>query len=258
MITFAPIRTRRLDVRLRELTIGDEIALCHVPPAAHEKAMSEFLARCVERAETPSKRHVADPRAWTVQERTLVLSHYCTHVRDDGPDYSVTETSRLSDYLDMAIDPADPSTFEACEDNWALQPLTGAAAETLETLQLEAEYPGREHWMIGVMAAQLVRPGKDEPPDAIGEPSGYTDWVRQRIAHLQAMPASEMDRLYAGYRAALEKDCQFFRIWFDQEGVIVLPKLGLVVEGGGAVVPPARFLVDACIGDLAISVTGKS
>lgn len=39
MIVFSPLSTRRLDVTLHELGIGDEIALCYLPEKAHEKAL---------------------------------------------------------------------------------------------------------------------------------------------------------------------------------------------------------------------------
>lgn len=252
MISFSPIHARRLQVRLRELTIGDEIALCHLPEESHEKALTEFLLRAVESAGTPSARHVADPRAWTISERLMVLAHYCSHTRDDGPDYTVTEASKLSDYLDFARDlPAQPATFEAIEDKWVLQPLTGAMAEAIETLQIDSDLKGREHWMIGFMAAQLLREG-ETCPDPAAESTEYIDWLASRMTVIKGLPASSMQSLYVAYRAAQEHDTQFFRIWFDESGIIVLPK-----EAGDAV-PPARFLVLAGISELALSLTGKS
>ncbi|HEY0662787.1 MAG TPA: hypothetical protein VGD21_15870 [Lysobacter sp.] len=237
---------------MRELSIGDEIALCHLPPTAHEKALSEFLERAVESAGTPSARHVADPRAWTVSERLLALAHYCIHTRDDAPDYAVTDVSKLSDYLDAARDlPATGATFSAIDDEWELRPLTGAAAEAIEALQFESTLKGREHWLMGFMAAQLARKG-EETPDSVADGADYVTWLDNRIGVMRSLPSSGFDQLYAGYRAALEKDTQFFRIWFDEQGVIVFPK------EAGAATPPARFLVHSCIGELALSISGKS
>jgi hypothetical protein len=252
MIAISPLRTRRLDVLLRELSIGDEIALCHLPEGAHEKAITEFLARAVESASAPSERHVTNPRAWSVGERLLGLAHYCAHTRDDKPDYAVTESSKLSDYLDIGMDaPATPSKFELHGDRWVLAPLTGAALEALEAMQAESPDSGREHWIVGAMAAQLLREG-EETPDPVAYFSDYMDWLRSRMETMRALPSSAFELMYARYYAATQSDTQFFRIWFDEQGVIVLPK------EAGAATPPARFLVLSSLGTVALSLAGKA
>jgi hypothetical protein len=258
MIVFSPLRTRRLEVRLKELQIGEEIELCHLPETAHEKALTEFLLRAVASADTPAARHVADPRAWTVGERLFALAHYCVHVRDDKPDYAVTNTSKLSDYLDTTKDfPATLAAFNVLDDKWVLHPLTGAAAEAIETLQVGTDPErGREHWIFGGMAAQLLRENETYPNPITQNPE-YLDWLTGRMATLRALPSSSFDMLYAGCRHAMEKSTNYFRFWFDDQGVIVLP-MQTDLKEAGAIVSPARFLVFSAIGDLALSLTGKA
>jgi hypothetical protein len=252
MITFAPLRSRRLDVRMKELSIGDEIALCALPELAHEKSMTEFLERVVASADAPSALHVSNPRAWSVGERLLALAHYCIHTREDGPDYAITTTSNLSEYLDTGKDfPIEPATFDALGDKWQLLPLTGAAAEVLESLQPESNLKGPVYWMIGAMSAQLVREN-ETAPDPVAEEAAYIEWLKARMVVFSAFPSSSFDVLYANYREAVERDMHFFSIWFDAEGIIVLPK------EAGAIAPPARFLVSATIGAVALAVTGKA
>lgn len=258
MIRFEPLRTARLDVRLRELSFGDEIALCQTNETAHEATMSEFLRRCVEYAGVPSPRHVADSRAWTVGERLFALAHYCVHTREDRPDYAVTDTSALSDYLDVARDLPEPSSFEEAGDTWTLHPLTGAMAEAIESLNGSTGLSGVVHWMTSAMAAQLLRPSDHEHgvPDSVSDPRGYMKWLAGRITVMASLPASTFDRMYAQFRVALDRDAQFFRVWFDHEGVIVLPRLQ--PNGAQAATPAARFLVRSVVGELALGVTGKS
>jgi hypothetical protein len=252
MIAFSPLRTRRLDVQLHELSIGDEIALCQVPENAHEKSMTEFLTRAVELARTPTERHIANPRAWSVSERLMVLAQYCIHVRDDGPDYAVTQVSRLSDYLDASKDaPHQIATFEALDDRWELRPLSGAAVEALEAMQHQIDLKGRLFWIIGAMAAQLLRVG-EVIPDPLADFPAYCDWLEKRVEIVRALPSSSFETLYAQFFNAMQEGVQFFRIWFDKEGVIVLPR------EAGAITPPARFLVHACLGTLALSLAGKA
>jgi hypothetical protein len=251
MIVFAPLATRRLDVTLQELGIGDEIALCYLPEKAHEKALTAFLQYAVKEARAPSPKHVADPRAWTVAERLLVLAHYTTHTASDGPNYAVTESGKLLDYLDMSRDPASAlPTFSACGDEWIVHPLIGAQAEALETLQLETDLNGHSFWLMGMLAAQLKRPG-EESPDPVANPTEYLDWLRTRMSVIRALPGSVTSELFDKYREAQAQAMQFFRVWFDDEGIIVLPK-----EAGDPL-SPARFLVLACLSELALSLTGK-
>ena len=105
---------------------------------------------------------------------------------------------------------------------------------------------------MGFMAAQLLREGEAPYPDPVAESAAYIDWLTFRMKVIHALPASAMQQLYANYRAALENDTQFFRIWFDEQGVIVLPK------EAGALTPPARFLVHSSFSELALALTGPS
>ncbi|MFM0608685.1 hypothetical protein PQR05_29565 [Paraburkholderia sediminicola] len=251
MIVIAPLRTARLEVRLRELSIGDEIALCHMLDGQHEKALSEFLRRAVEHAEALSERHVTDPRAWTIGERYLALAHYNLHAREDGPDYPITESTKLSDYLDRARESHEPIMFEALDDNWVFRPATGAALEALETMQIGAAITGRTFWLFGLMAMQLLRAG-EEMPDPVSENADYTTWLARRIDIMRALPGSDMEKLYAPFREANEQATLFFRVWFDDEGVIVMPK------EAQAATPAARFLVHSGFSELALALSGKS
>src|SRR5262245_7316563 len=104
MITFSKIRTRRLAVTLREMTIGDTIYLCKLPPDLNEAGTTETLKRIVEPDAQPRGGQVTDPLFWTVQERALCIAHYLAHTQEDGnPDFAVGD-GKYSDYL---LDGAD-------------------------------------------------------------------------------------------------------------------------------------------------------
>jgi hypothetical protein len=252
MIVIDALRTARLEVRLRELSMGDEIELCYLPDGSHEKALSEFLRLAVDRADTPSDRHVADPRAWTVGERYLALAHYNRAVREDGPNYAVTESTKLGDYLIRDRDVIEPVRFEAIGDKWEFRPATGAALEALEDMRFGSPLRPRVMWLLGLMAIQLRRGTDDERPDPIAGVEDYSAWLAKRMAVIRGLPASDSEALWFQYRLACEQGAQFFRLWYDDEGVIVMPK-----EAGG-VLPPARFLVHAGFTELALEITGKS
>jgi hypothetical protein len=69
---------------------------------------------------------------------------------------------------------------------------------------------------------------------------------------MRALPASAAENLYREHAAAQEQAAQFFRVWVDAEGVIVMPK-----DAGGGL-PPARFRIHAGFSQMALALTGKS
>jgi hypothetical protein len=250
MIAIDVLRTARLEVRMSELPIGDEVELCYLPDGSYEKNLSEFLRRAIKSAEAVSERHITDPRAWSVGERYLALAHYNRAVREDGPNYQVTESTKLGDYLIRDRDPQEPVTFEANDDTWTFTPATGAALEALEELRFSCATTGLALWLFGLMAIQLSRPG-EERPDPIGDGEDYSKWLDQRITIMRSLPASDAEVLYREHAAAQEQAAQFFRVWCDSEGVIVMPK-----DAGGGM-SPARFRIHSGFTQMALAITGK-
>jgi hypothetical protein len=102
------------------------------------------------------------------------------------------------------------------------------------------------------MAIQLTRAADVERPDPIAAGEDYATWLETRIATMQALPASVAENLYREHAAAQEQASQFFRVWCDAEGVIVMPK-----DAGGGL-PPARFRIYAGFSQMALAITGKS
>lgn len=225
--------------------------LCALDETQHERGLSAFL-RAAMAPDSDS-----DPRTWSVGERLFALAHYCCHVMPDGPDYSVTATSKLSDYLQLERDDATPTAFSAAGDDWLMQPLLGAAAEAIEAAQTHTEQRSHAHWLIGAMAAQLHRVG-ESAPDPVRDAAHYAAWLQSRMDAFLALPASDFEAIFHHYARSMEQGSQLFQIWFDAQGIIVLPKTG-IAKGGAAVsdIPPARFCIHACLSDITHALFGK-
>ncbi|WP_197714678.1 hypothetical protein, partial [Nitrosomonas supralitoralis] len=84
MIHFPILRTRRLTVQLKELSIGESIAIAAMPSHLEEAVTTAFLLKAVATA-----KGIENPADWTVQERMMVVCHYLASVSDDGPDFAV-------------------------------------------------------------------------------------------------------------------------------------------------------------------------
>lgn len=245
MLLFQPIRTKRVCVRLKELTIGQAMALCKLPAERHELLTTEFLRHVASEAQAPGANYVTDPRLWTVQERARLVCHYLAQVADDGPDFAVG-SGRLTDYLDFAADlPVTEPVRDPFASGWAIGPLLGGHAELLERTCED-----RGGWLVGALACQAVPDGVDDDMlgmtdiEQIGE-------LNRRIDAIKALPESDFETLLLAYdRACAGSLRHFLDLGFDDEGVIFAAK-------GDAGLAPARFRADSCVGILARDLFGK-
>ena len=256
MIHFPPLRTRRLTVQLRELSISESVAIAAMPSHLEEAACTAFL-----RSAVASVQGAEDPAAWTVPERLLGVCHYLAATAEDGPDFLVGTDARYSDYLDGATDVETNITQVEVGtvggDAWSARHLTGAMAESIERMAGEvtdkagAPMPGRLHWILGAMASQLVRSGETTPDASLAD-GAYDEYLVERMKVMSAFPDSDFTALMLAFYAGREKLHHLFRLEFASDGIVAMPK-----GGAAANLPPARFPVHTCISQLAIDLVGK-
>lgn len=250
MINFPTLRTRRLTVQLRELSIGESIAIASMPTHLEEASCTAFLRRAVATA-----KGIEDPAHWTIQERMLAVCHYLASVSEDGPDFALGE-GRYSDYLDGS---ADISTAvisvdvgEVGDDAWKVRHLTGSMAESIERMAGEVEgVSGRLHWLLGGMAAQMVRAGESVPDATDGE-GAFDEFLIGRMRVMAGFPESDFAELMSRYMDGREKLHHLFKIEFAQDGLVAMPKGGAASD-----LPPARFPVRTCLSGVARELVGK-
>ena len=250
MIYFPPLRTRRLTVQLRELTIGDSLDLAAMPGHLEEASCTAFLRRAVD-----SAKGIDDPSNWTVQERLLAVCHYLAATAEDGPDFALGD-GRYSDYLDGASDiQTSVPLLEVGEvggDRWHIRHLTGTMAESIE--RLVGEVPGvtgRLHWLLGAMASQMVRDGESVPDASAGE-GAFDEFMVSRMKVMTAYPESDFASLMALYLVGREKLHHLFKVEFTEDGIVAMPKGGVAAN-----LPPARFPVRTCLSRMALELVGK-
>lgn len=249
MINFPVMRTKRLTVQLKELSMLDAIGLASIPQHMGEEATTVFLKAAVAEV-----KGIEDPAQWTVQERTLAVCHYMASTLDDGPDFALAEgASHYSDYLmgdkDYGLEQVEIGEVEG--DSWVVRHLTGAMAGAIERLQGEVPgITGRTHWQIGTMAAQMVPNGDAGDPGNEGE---FDAFLLERMRVIANFPESVFVRLASAFEDANAQLAHLFNMAIDDDGFIALPR-----EDSAAGKPPARFPVGACITELARFLGGKS
>ena len=243
---FPHTRTRRLSVRLVELSLGEGMELAKLPAERHELTATEMLRFAAKNAEQPQPGFVANPLLWTVEERMLLVTSYLAHVADDGPDFSVGN-ARLSDYVmfdrDLPADSVDLGLVAGVERG--LRPLLGAHVQALETT-----CKSRGDWIIGAIACQMFPKGTPEPDWVSMSDVAMLEWLDNSIARIKALPESMFEEVFAAYWTGADALAHFFRVDFDDQGIVCLPSDKEAGHG------PARFLASACISRVSKALAG--
>jgi hypothetical protein len=243
VIAFSLLRTKRLQVRLRELTIGDTIRLCKMPGHLNEVGTTELLNCIVMADDKPNKDQVTDPRLWTVQERALVVGHYLSQT-SDKPDFSIGENT-YSTYLRMDKNevPASINLGRVAENEWTIRPLLGVQAETIERLITQERIDGgRTGWWLGAMAAMLY---PDCDPGVMD--ADLEEYIENKVHILKGYPERAFMELLQAFLSGCEQLDHFFSLGFSDEGI--------VWEVPGK--PPARFQFNSAVSEIAFSVFGS-
>lgn len=251
------LRTRRLTIQLQELSVGESISIASMPPSLEQAEVTATL-----RAALQSVSDGSDPIDWTVEERTMAICHYLASVDTDGPDFKVGENGRFSDYLDASSDicSLDPVFVdEVGGDKWSIRPLTGRLAESIERLRGELKLtndtpvPTSFHWLLGAMAAQLIREGEIVPASTVTD-GALDEWLLDRMAVMKSYPETEFLNLVALYWRGREAQKHLFSLYFGKDGIVFLP----TEKEGAEELPPCRFPVDACFSTFTLQVAGRS
>jgi hypothetical protein len=252
MIIFSNIRTKRLAVKLREISLEEAVAVCRLPADRHEATATEFL-RCVARdAETPTPRYIKDPRLMTVEERTLLVCHYLAQVSSDGADFKVGGTGKLTDYVQFADDLLSESVDmgEVAGTRRTLYPLLGIHAELLERL-----CTSQGDWLIGMLACQVHAHGAPVPDYLAMTDVAMLEWCSAGMKAIRAMPESEVEELYVKFDAAKAELRHFFITGADDDGILFWPHPAAEEAGQKN---PARFRALPCISGFTRRIFGRA
>lgn len=236
MNIFPYLRTKRIAVALRELTLGEGMAVCQIPGARNEAATTALLRFVADKAETPRPGYITDPRMWTVGERIRVVAHYMMQMADDGPNFAVG-SGHLVDYvmLDSEEAPDPVPVGELDGQAYRYWPMVGALAEVLEL-----ECSKRADWFIAAAATLVLPDGVQPPAWADMADTAILTWVRERVDAFKARPESETELLFAMAAHGAEQTTQFVRTTYTDDGIVCLP-----VEEAGLY--PGRFRPISCV-----------
>lgn len=238
MIIFPSLRTKRIAVTLREIALGEAVAVCRMPADRHEATTTEFLRRVADGAKAPTPAYVTDPRLWTVEERARLVCHYLSQVSDTGADFAVGK-QKLSDFITFDADLITPEVKlgEVAGTQKVLRPLLGVHAELLERVCSE-----RGDWLVGVIACQVHEADQPAPDYLAMTDVDLLEWIRKRMDQVKGLAESDFEAIYRAWEQG-RSEIEHFFIWFvDDEGICFFPKS---MEAGS--VTPARFHALPCI-----------
>lgn len=255
-MNFTPYRTPRLEVQLRELSLGQSIAICGRSASRHEANTTYALQCIVQPPERYIEGRIEDPRLWTVEERGAVIAHYLAHTI--GPTFSIGDTGTFPDYLYAGQTTAEETYIGPVgDDEWYLSPLLGYQAEAIERIVLgqrvelldgSGKLVGRVGWIIGAMACQLRR-AQEEPLEDIGADE-FDEWLEERMAFLLVYGDNDSADLREAFMAARFTQRHLLNAHFNDEGVV------FVSEVPGR--PSARFPVSDLLSERTARFLGVS
>ena len=276
MLHFPILSTVRMRMQMRELTIGESIAIAGFPDGGEEAANTLMLRSC-------AKESNIDPMYLTLQERTLAVAQYLMAINTEQPDFPIGSTARFSQYLQANCE-IDPSTVdrplyvgELEGDHWAVNHLYGYMLEAIERVQGLVTMPGvahgqrvpmtpRQHWTFGCMAAQMARVAMSETGevgavlDAVPAPESmgqYDDWLIKQMTIFSAMPDNAFAALYMLYRCGKTALHHLFDWEFSVEGRPVFMPAPDAQKEAEAALPPATFHAGSCLSPAARELGGK-
>lgn len=235
----APLRTRRLDIRMREIPVATELEILGVLPGQYEQEITMLLrAAIVERGAGHSA--PTDPEHWTVQERWMAMAWYTAACTGDM-DYELGGGT-LSDYLcgdsdrPMQIDPIPLG--ELYGEPLMMRHLTGGMLERIEGIALEFQAQFAQapvlFWEVAAMAAMIYRAA--ESPAAPQDDAGaFEGQLVEHISELISLPPSDLYGLSLRFYEGMSRMSHLFAWLPSKDGLVVMPREG---RAGGV---PARF-----------------
>jgi len=246
MTYFPELRTSRRTIQLKELTIGGAIKLARSPANLQEKNVTEFINQVVEMTDNA----IVNSEAWTVQERTLAVAHYLASVLDDAPDFELGD-GHYSDFFDGSMDETkeEVELGEFSGDKWKMRHLRGYMSESIERINGEVDgVDGRYHWILGALATQLFKDDDMEIPD-YQDKDAYDKWLIVRMTIFNSYPESDFEKIVLAFYDKKEELNHFFKIDFDETGIVNLP-----IKEVDSKLLPARFPVNSCLSSFAIGM----
>lgn len=239
-VSFQPMRTHRLSVDFKEISIGAAVDVAMTPQTTPELEITKFLRGAISAVHHGPE----NPAHWTVQERWLAVAFYLGAVKRQ-PNIEIGD-GRLDDYFDgasdreMQIGPVDVGQVDG--DNWQMRQLTGGMAEAIEVLR--HEFPGiplGTYWEWACMAAQLVIAGESAPSPEDGD-GKFEKHLVERMRVFMGYPETAFFALSSAFWAGRQALHHLFFYGFSADGLVILPK-----GGGDRLLSPARFPARACI-----------
>jgi hypothetical protein len=256
MITFSPLKTRRLNITLHEISAGDAIALCAMRSDMQEASTTALLQGIITPDPAPRASQVVNPRAMTVCERAMITAHYIAHVNGESHDFYVGEQGRFSNYIRDGAD-YPQERVDVCElggDFWTARPILGADAEAIERLIVGGRLAssGRAVWRVAAMAATMSRRGESVPNPLEVSDSEFDDWIESRVRVFMGFPERDFINLLMEFIEAQQKLDHLLILHIGTDGLVFLP------NEGGAGLPPARFPYRSAIDERTEDIFGKA
>jgi len=238
MSAIVPIRTKNMQINLREVSIGDAVEICSISPKMREFGTSVTLRAICDES--------TDIRLLTVQERAFILSQYIAQTNGVSADFSIGENARYSNYLFYDKQYCDAETLLGDFQGKKIyaRPVLGIHAESIERLMTQKVFPcDTAHWVFALMVCMFVFEDEidSEKEDfSLKNDSEIDEYITEGIENLKSRPESFFLDLSPLFSIAIEKTNHLFKLAIANDGIVFSP-VKSAKEGDGVEILPCRF-----------------
>ena len=224
------ISCKGFTLKINELTIEQAIDVSLLPQkGCYEKNITTFLGFVFGEAVGGIS---SNPKLWTCSQRYLAIAMYLAYILDDGFGLKVNDKYILDDYLNTTLQNAAPTlknddVLELImlgddvhgDNKYSFVQLLGWHVEAIETV---AE--NYTDWLFCAMAACLRVDNEilDYPYDENTSTYDYAQFLIKRVDTFKKYPESLFVKLNMFFMEAFTKHSSFFKLWFDDVGVVAL------------------------------------
>ncbi len=246
----APVRTKHLQIDLKEMSIGNAVDICSFPPELHE-AGTTLALNAICKTEI-------DCRALTVQERALIIAMYHSQLNSLGINFKIGQY-QLFDYLTYETYEKDEFSIGSYYgDEWFISPLIGYESESIERLVSQGRLRNtRLSWWLGAMAAMLVRKnkviGKELKPDySKMNDTEIDDHIYNRAIAFNEFEETAFVNMLSIFLDSVSRLNHLFKLSFQDYGIC----WSAIEEEKG--IPPTRFRFESTVSPATYRIFGKS
>lgn len=234
MPLITPIRTKGMQIELKELSIGDAVDICQISSKLREFGTSQTIrAICKDDI---------NPLLLTVQERAFIIAQYIAQTNGVSADFAIGENGKYSDYLYYDVQECKERKEVGIFNGKKLyaMPILGVHVESIERLISQGVLESAlSSWVFALMVCMFMFEDEfdDENDFSQMNDAQVDEYITKGVINLTGMPESQFIVLADLFAIGIELTNHLFKVLVIEDGIV----FSRAREGVDVEIPPCRF-----------------